>query len=419
MATRQVIFFRSVLNNTGTRYTNSCDWSNTVATTWSTTERIAPWSTSGTAKNFKVKLTTAPGAGTSRTFAFRKNGIDQSLSITISDTSTTGSDLVNTVSLSPGDVLQIKHTSSGAVANTDVEIAWTFDGSVFAESNYSQSDTVSVPVTVEAFVPAFNYNTGTWRVGTPTAFVKSIVAAAGSITAYRVVVSAAPGAGKSWVFTFYKNGTKQDGTGGTTNTIITIADSAVGGTWTGTLSLSPGDLVMISCVPSGSPTGGTSSGIGVTFTANADGQSHVGGSANVNLGVSATNYIEIRDVGLYGWGTTESARETIAGNDPFTLSGFQVLLEGAPGAGKSYTFDIRVNQASPALPPTVVISGASAVSGSDTIHAVSIVSGDSLDIREVPAGTPTARVASWSLIHTALNTSLSSPFPALLLGPGP
>ena len=69
-------------------------------------------------KNFYMKLSTAPGAGNSQTFTLRKNNVNTSLSITISDTDTSGNDLTNQITISDGDILSIKNTQSGSPASS-------------------------------------------------------------------------------------------------------------------------------------------------------------------------------------------------------------------------------------------------------------------------------------------------------------
>lgn len=64
--------------------------------------------TSGTLKNFYVKLSADPGdAPDAYKFTLRKGGISQALTVTITADDTTGSDLVNTVDVVAGDILTL------------------------------------------------------------------------------------------------------------------------------------------------------------------------------------------------------------------------------------------------------------------------------------------------------------------------
>ena len=75
-------------------------------------EQIVP--TGGTFKNLRIRLTSAPGAGNSWTFTFRKNRADTSLTVTISGTDKEGSDISNTVSVVAGDQVSLKCVPTGS-----------------------------------------------------------------------------------------------------------------------------------------------------------------------------------------------------------------------------------------------------------------------------------------------------------------
>mgnify|MGYP001577497588 CR=1 FL=1 len=80
-----------------------------------------------TLKNMYVGLTTAPGAGTSRTFTVRRNAVNQSLLVTISEAATTGNDVTNTVAVTAGQEITVQGTLAGAPAASravaDMEVA--------------------------------------------------------------------------------------------------------------------------------------------------------------------------------------------------------------------------------------------------------------------------------------------------------
>jgi hypothetical protein len=108
--------------------------------TWTTTladrEVVAPHA--GTLRNFYVKLTVAPdsGAGTqSHILTVMKNGVATGLTVTISDTATTGSDTSNTVDVAAGDLLAIKSTVSGLLVTASAA-EW---GLTFESDNDNQS----------------------------------------------------------------------------------------------------------------------------------------------------------------------------------------------------------------------------------------------------------------------------------------
>lgn len=78
----------------------------------------------GTIKYFYVRLSTDSDFG-GYTFTLRKNGVDTAITVTITGTLVfTGSDLVNTVAVSPGDLIDIKCEPFGTTLIT--RVAWGF-----------------------------------------------------------------------------------------------------------------------------------------------------------------------------------------------------------------------------------------------------------------------------------------------------
>lgn len=70
----------------------------------------------GTIKNLYVIITAAPGGATTRTFTLRKNGGSQTVTVTIADPATTGSDTAHSFTVAAGDLIDVYHTVSGAPA---------------------------------------------------------------------------------------------------------------------------------------------------------------------------------------------------------------------------------------------------------------------------------------------------------------
>jgi len=87
-------------------------------------------------------------------------------------------------------------------------------------------------------------------------------------------------------------------------------------------------------------------------------------------------------------GTVENVRQTTIFQGG-VLRNLYVRLDGVAGAGKSYTFAVRINGVDTAL--TCQIAGATDVAGSDLTNEVEVKRGDLLSVGVTPAGTPTAR----------------------------
>ena len=155
--------------------------------------------TAGTLKKFYVELTVAPGSTYSRTFTIRKNGVDQSLTVTISGTGITGNDIANTVSVAAGDKITIIHTYSGYPAASAAKFGITFLPDVQGE--YIASATTSDP-TDTTYVEYQHLNCGVSNLwGISFEWYQHNLAQATTVKKMYVNLSTAPGSGYSWVFT--------------------------------------------------------------------------------------------------------------------------------------------------------------------------------------------------------------------------
>jgi hypothetical protein len=73
-------------------------------------------------KNLIVNVRVAPGTANSSTFTLIKNGALTSLTVTLSGTATTGSDIVNAVSFAAGDLFGLRHIGAGGNNTSDSNI---------------------------------------------------------------------------------------------------------------------------------------------------------------------------------------------------------------------------------------------------------------------------------------------------------
>lgn len=113
----------------------------------------------------------------------------------------------------------------------------------------------------------------------------------------------------------------------------------------------------------------------------------VGDTAKSNLSATLTQYLTV--TGSATPDNTEQNVNIFVGNS-YTIQRLHVDLVSAPGTGTSYAFTLRKNAADTALTCTIADS---ATAGSDNTHTVSVVDGDSLDIKVVPTSTPSATPA--------------------------
>ena len=385
-----------VSRRVGDPSTSTTNYSNILqpsATSATEADELVEAALATTVSKLVVTLGVAPGSGKSWTFTLRKNGADTGLTCTISDTATTASDLVNTVSYAVGDTLTLKIVPSGTpTAPSGVYVALQSNSTTAKESGYGFGRSSLSASAVRYNAP---FAGGDWA----TSATPQLVGAAGTIDHIRFTLSAAPGVGKSFAFVLYLNGVKQDGAGGTTTTTCTISDAATSGNASFSLAVAAGDEVYLECTPSGTPTAGTCRGA-VRFTATTDGESQFCGLSLAAPSASATNYIFPNFLGpsVSNWNATETLRDVVGSSDGFTLSKLRLKLTTAPGGGKSYAFALRKNTAASGL--GVTISDAN-TTGSDLSNWASFTSTDKASFQSVPSGTPASTgVLAWAMVQT-------------------
>lgn len=130
----------------------------------------------------------------------------------------------------------------------------------------------------------------------------------------------------------------------------------------------------------------------------------VGGTTDA-LNATTTEYNAL--MGSGNWTSTEANMHGLVGSGG-TISKLYVEIAGAPGASKSYDFTLMVDNSASAL--TCQISGAAATTCSDTSNSVSVSAGQTVSLRCVPTGTPTARAAMWTTMYAGSTTGESLMF---------
>lgn len=336
-----------------------------------------PMVVAGTFANWTITLTAAPGVGNSRTFTLYKNGSATAVTLTISGASTSNSDTTHSVHYAAGDTIEWRYSNSGSPAAAEFEssIEWTPDSANVTITGWS-SGTLDANGECAAF-----YGAGLGTAGFTRA---SIVICPGTVTDLRWRVRTAPGAGQSRTALFVLNGVDQDGTGGTVDTRATISDANTSAASSFSLAIVAGDLLSIKQTRSAAPAGTTWACGMMAMTPTVAGQYQFSVTA-VGLG-TAQKYNWPVGQGV-GESATESERTMIGSVTTFTISAMRAECPVAPGAGKSWTYTLRVNGADTGL--AVTISGAVDTKGSATITPpISIASGDTWDIGITSTGTP-------------------------------
>jgi hypothetical protein len=331
-----------------------------------------PWMAKGSFGRFLITHDTDPGSGKTFTYTLVVNGSNSALSATIDHTNyATGASFSGAVQVNEGDTVMWTRTSSGSpTAPTRIHSSIEFNGAVTKESSYGiNGNTLSNSATVRN--PLFS--AATWTTAN-VANRFSLVSAAGDVTGYRIDLSAAPGAaasGKKYDFAVYKNGTKQDGSGGTVDTRGTILETATTVSVSFTLAVSGGDQLLIECVPTSTPTT-SNAALGTKFVSTTDGYSQLCEGYSNTISETATKYLYTYDPDTAP-DATEGNADNIGGlTNAFTVRDvYQKWV--ALGAPTTSIVTVRKNGASGGVTCTV---SSPATTCSDTTNTVSIAPGD-------------------------------------------
>lgn len=372
-------------SNSATNY--GCPYGFTSGTWGSveTTRRIT-CASAGTFSKFRVNLLTAPGSGNSYTFTILKNGSSTGVTVAISGTATTGSDLSNTFTVVAGDMINVEAVPASTPTQPDgFRCSLVFSSDTAGESMLF-ANSVSTLLTTTTKYLSFG---GSIPGGTTTESLAQIVIPTdGTLKNLVVNLQNAPGGIQTRTFTIYKNGSPE-------LLLVTITGVATQGSDLGvtTVDVAPGDVISIRADASASAAD-SHAYVGLTFLADTAGEFIIAASPTGNLDNGNVEYTLITG-GVPGDSPTETLKLSLT--DAVTFKAIYVVLSGEPGAGNSYTFNLRDDIADAGL--SVAISDA-ATTGNTTGASVSVAAGSLIATSSTPASTPTTRTGMISYLAT-------------------
>jgi len=347
------------------------------------TNHRCPVRVAGTIRNWRLTLVGAITAtpGQSRTFTLRKNGIDTSLTITIVGSGATdGSDLAHSVTVAPGDHLSVHQTTLFTPTSTQMYCRLDFEPADGVSQIYGSGGGGQQLDATTRYRPLLSGETG--RNDLTEAANASLCGVNGTITDLDVRSSAAPGTGKSRTFHILKNAVVQDGTGGTVDTTVTIANAATTGTANFSLPIVAGDVLSLSCASAGSPVN-TSLTNSVVFVPDTPGEQILTLSEIASLPTSGSAVYNTPHGANKGW---LNLRRQAGGRTAISLQHIHATVSVAPGVGKSWTFTLQKNDADTLLVTTIADLATENAYAPDDI--VLIGDGDTFRIKVEVSGTP-------------------------------
>lgn len=338
-----------------------------------------PLSASGKLSKLRVSVASPPGAGKSLTFTLIYNGNPTALEVVISGSETTGSDETHEIDVVAGVKAYIQIVPSGTPTVSRTSFSMVFESSTIKESMVMGMG-IGLGNTVTRWVSFFGGSTAS----TTEIYTESLVSTPGTLRNLRVALTGPPGAGNSYSFTVRKNGAD-------TGLTVTISDSDTDGSdLSNSVTVVAGDRITLKMVPTSTPTA-QQANYSLKFVADTDGESIMGGGMyGVDLDTVNVDYTTI----LAPFIPINGEANAYHVCDEFTLKNLYILLEGAPGAGKSYRARLRVDTVDTDL--TVLIADTD-VSGNDTTHEIAVSAGEKVSISYTPSLGPAAQTASWGI----------------------
>jgi len=341
-------------------------------------------STDGLIKNLRVKLSGSPGTGSKYTFSLIVNGYPTALTFDIVDDYTSGSDMINEVDVSDGDLVSLQCDPEG----TPIEVSaiWT---SVF------ESDTAYESL-IMGGGDEMLHNTATeyGQVMSGATFLsiaeynfREVIPTSGTFKNFYVCLSMPPGDPEdSFTFKLRKGGVSQD------LTVTITYEETRGNDLINSFEVVASDIVTMMIEPQGNPNL-PKAVWGMTFVADIDGESVVMGGSARDLDASSTQYNYLTGDHSQFWINDETLRYQLG--QTCTLKKLHILLDGSPGVGNKYDFTIRINGGDSNLVATISDMD---TSGNSADLENDIALDDYVDLQVVPDSTPEIADAYWGFV---------------------
>lgn len=331
-------------------------------------------------KQIGIETSVPAGSGNTWTYDVLKNGSTCGMQIVITGAAQTTGYIDGNVSFGVDDTIIIQRVPTSAPDVGITTVTWVWDMTQNNQTCYLNSGTNNA--TQNFYNGALGFRAAS------TAHIDNPSPVAGTITKAKYNISTAPTAGKNYVFTIYKNDIVQDGTSGSVDTRVTIADSATSGEWSGTLTVAQGDDMEYKIIPTGTPpTSSVAAAFG--FTPTTDGESCFGyGGTSLSLPTSAsTNFTKAFREDATSISTTEATFEATVGGSGLSFSVTKLYWGGVLSVSNSPVLSMRRNQADPSGAQSITMSG---TSGNDVAHSVTFATGDEICFKIVIVSSPGA-----------------------------
>jgi hypothetical protein len=336
-------------------------------------------------ENWVMRLDVPPGLGHSRLFDFMVDGVSIG-QIVIAGTDTEGQ-IAGAVGAIPEDgVVYIDANITGAPDGSNLWIAFetlSDDDDMHCHTGNVLGISTGMTAYFNPFLPS-----------TPSSFAQAAYApVAAPVTVTRTIGAShffSLAAGQGIEIALYRSTddgvsfVKQDGAGGTPDTVVTVEnvaeDVAVGGTYS--LVLNRGDIIYGEIVAVGSVNKWFS--VGIACQATVPGEGNAAGGIVPNPSAVKDSYRRLADSNASTWLVDETVTPVPGWLNTFTFKDPYAWASSAPGSGASRRLRLRVNGAS--TTPLVTLTGLLKVGDGSGAHPIE--PGDEFNVIHTPANVP-------------------------------
>lgn len=383
--------YNSSPNNTTARTNTLAGGYNWI---WDSTVKRQLVTTPGTFSELAVELPVAPGAGKSLTFTLVVNGVASALSVTISDTNTTGVDAVNTKAVVASDNVYLYCTPAGTPTVSAPRWSIVFDGTNAKESLLLSCSQCDLDENIYAPLIQGSSVFGASEKVETNCF--TIIPTNGTIKDLYAELTADPGtAPDAYKIILRVNEADSDDGGGNSLEVTIVANNTTGNDTTHEIPVVAGDRVNWKIEPIDTPTVEPYIYIGATFEADTDGESILSAQTDANPTLSSTRYNNINTsfIGI-PW-TAVEANIYQLGWGGFGVKNLYVWVNSVLGVGASYIFNVRATSVPGDTGITATII-AGAQTANDTVNTYELGDYDDLSISLLAV--VQQRHTAWSLV---------------------
>lgn len=330
----------------------------------------------GRLSNLHVEINTAPGSGKSFDFKVKVMGTAGNPQVNIANSNTSGADNSTSIAVNAGDLVCLEVIANGTpTAFTDFKVSICYTADAPNNCFMGSSNSSSPGSTTTWFISPYRNSSYS---STQLDILNAMSPFDCTIESFYAGIDVAPGSGKQWTFSIYKNGSIE------ASSTVTIANSSLSGFVTGlSIDVAPGDLITIGITPTGTPAAFNAMNQGIGIIPDTPGESWMDSHISDGIDGSATEYNSLGYNPNLVWSGTENDFKYKGNAIGMTLKKFNFYgFNGGSVAPGNYSILVRKNGSNSSL--GISYNRSSAGLMSDVSNTCDIALNDEFNIRSVP-----------------------------------